>query len=554
MKKRDSLNAYIQWAIRDNWDLMSLSDFDGIQLQYRDVARKIAKLHILYNKAGIKPGDKIALCGKNSTHWAVAFLATVTYGAIAVTILHDFTPESVEALVTHSDSKILFADKTIWENIQAENIANVHTVIDIYNYAVLYTAKKEVKEARYHLNMLFGEEFPERFTPEDVTYEEFTPDTPAVINYTSGSTGSPKGVILSHRALWSNLQYCIDGLTFLKPGDGVVCMLPLAHMFGLMVDLLHCFTKGCHIHFITRLPTPRVLLGALAEVKPKLVVSVPLVIEKIIRNNVFPKLKTNAMRIGLKLPGIKDAICKQIRKSIINAFGGQLLQLIIGGASLSREVEEFLRRIQFPFTVGYGMTECAPLIAYAPWDVQRPQSCGRVVHRMECRIDSPDPAHTPGVLWVKGDNVMDGYYKNKEATDAVFKDGWMNTGDICTRDNDGFLYIRGRAKTMILGASGQNIYPEEIENMINATEGVEESLVISEGGKLIALIYPNKEDDNIKAMSPEEIKQAMETNISALNTKLPAYSKISGVRIMDEEFKKTPKRSIKRYEYQKSNE
>lgn len=550
MKKRDTLNAYIQWAIRDNWDLMALSDFDGIQLQYRDVARKIAKLHILYKKAGIKPGDKIAICGKNSSHWAVAFLATVTYGAVAATILHDFTSESVEALVAHSDAKILFTDKTMWQNLKAEKLSGVHTVIDLYNYSVLYTTKKNVKEARYHLNMLFGEEFPERFTADDVIYEEFTPNTPAVINYTSGSTGSPKGVILSHRALWSNLQYCIDGLTFLKPGDGVVCMLPLAHMFGLMVDLLHCFTKGCHIHFITRLPTPRVLLGALAEVKPKLVVSVPLVIEKIIRNNVFPKLKTNAMRIGLKLPVVKEAILKQIHKSIINAFGGKLQQIIIGGASLSSEVEEFLRSIKFPFTVGYGMTECAPLIAYAPWDVQRPQSCGSIVDRMECKIDSPDPENTPGVLWVKGDNVMDGYYKNPDATDAVFNDGWMSTGDICTRDADGFIYIRGRAKTMILGPSGQNIYPEEIEQMINMLPGVGESLVISEGGKLVALIYPDKDDENIKAMTPVEIDKAMDNNISTLNSKLPAYSKIAEKRIMKEEFKKTPKRSIKRYEYQ----
>lgn len=550
MKKRDNLNAYIQWAIRDNWDLMSLSDFDGIQLQYRDVARKIAKLHILFNKAGIKPGDKIAICGKNSSHWSVSFLATITYGAVAVTILHDFTPESVQTLVDHSDAKMLFTDKTMWQDLEAKSLDQVQTVVDLYNYAVLYTTKKEVKEARYHLNMLFGEKFPERFTAEDVEYATLSPDAPAVINYTSGSTGTPKGVILSHRALWSNLQYCIDGLTFLKPGDGVVCMLPLAHMFGLMVDLLHCFSKGCHIHFISRLPTPRVLLSALAEVKPKLVVSVPMVIEKIIRNNVFPKLDTNAMRIGLKLPFVKDTILKQIRKSIINAFGGRLQQIIIGGASLSREVEEFLRRIKFPFTVGYGMTECAPLIAYAPWDVQRPQSCGRIVDRMECKIDSPDPQNKPGVLWVKGDNVMDGYYKNPEATAAVFEDGWMNTGDICTRDADGFIYIRGRAKTMILGPSGQNIYPEEIEHMINTLPGVGESLVISEGDKLIALIYPNKDDEKIKAMTPEEIDKAMEANIATLNSKLPSYSKIAGKRIMEEEFKKTPKRSIKRYEYQ----
>lgn len=551
MEKKNSLNAYIQSAIRDNWNLMSMSDFDGIQLQYRDVARKIAKLHILFDKAGVKKGDKIALCGKNCSHWSVAFLAVVTYGGVAVTILHDFNPESVQALVVHSDAKMLFAEKGIFESLKLADMPAIAAVVDIYNYSLLFAAKKEVKDARYHLNMLFGEEFPERFLPENVNYTEVAPETIAVINYTSGSTGSPKGVMLSHRALWSNLQYCIDGLKFLKPGDGVVCMLPLAHMFGLMVDLLHCFAKGCHIHFITRLPSPRVLLGALAAVKPKLVVAVPLVIEKIVKKNVFPKLDTNAVRIGLKLPGIRNAILKNVRKGIIDAFGGNLLQLIVGGASLSPDVEKFLREIKFPFTVGYGMTECAPLIAYAPWEEHRPQSCGRIVDRMEGRIDSPDPENVPGVLWVKGDNVMSGYYKNKEATDAVFKDGWMSTGDICTRDADGFLYIRGRAKTMILGPSGQNIYPEEIEHILNNLPYVADSLVIEDDGKLVALIYPDHESDDVKTMTRDQLDKTMDENIKTLNSKLPAYSKISEKRILDDDFERTPKRSVKRYLYQK---
>lgn len=550
MEKCDSLNLYIQNSIRDNWDRLALSDFDGISLQFRDVARKIEKLHILYDKTGIKPGDKIAVCGRNSAHWAVAFLSIVTYGAVAVPILHDFNAESVRNLVEHSESKILFTDKTISESLQPDKVPGLHAVFDLYNYSLLYCTDKTLKDARYHLNMLFGEKYPERFTPEDFKVRTVAHSDLAVINYTSGSTGTPKGVMLSHRAMWSNVQYCIDGLTFLKPGDGVVCMLPLAHMFGLMVDLIHCFVKGCHINFITRLPSPRVILGAMAQVKPKLVVAVPLVIEKIIRNNVFPKLQSNSMRLSLALPWMKDIVHKKIRRSIIDAFGGNLQELIIGGASPSKEVESFMREIGFPFTVGYGMTECAPLICYAQWDIQKMQSCGKLVDRMEARIDSSDTENVPGELWVKGDNVMDGYFKNPEATDAVFKDGWMSTGDICTKDADGYFYIKGRSKTMILGPSGQNIYPEEIESVLNTMPYVGESLVISEDGKLVALIFADPENKDYAAMTPEEREKAMEANITKLNAQLPAYSKIVSRRMMDKEFEKTPKRSIKRYLYQ----
>lgn len=550
MEKSDSLNLYIQNAIRDNWDRLALSDFDGISLQFRDVARKIEKLHILYEKTGISPGDKIAVCGHNSAHWAVAFLSIVTYGAVAVPILHDFNAESIQNLVNHSEAKILFTDKNIRQSLDPDKMPELHSVFDLFNYSLLYCSDKALRDARYHLNLLFGEKYPERFTPKDFKVRTVASSDLAVINYTSGSTGTPKGVMLSHRAMWSNLQYCIDGLTFLKPGDGVVCMLPLAHMFGLMVDLLHCFVKGCHINFITRLPSPRVILGAMAEVRPKLVVAVPLVIEKIIRNNVFPKLQSNSMRIALALPGLKDIVHKKIRRSIIEAFGGNLLELIIGGASPSKEVEAFLRKIGFPFTVGYGMTECAPLICYAQWDIQRMQSCGRLVDRMDARIDSSDPENVPGELWVKGDNVMEGYFKNPEATNAVFKDGWMSTGDICTRDADGYFYIKGRSKTMILGPSGQNIYPEEIESVLNSMPYVSESLVISDGGKLVALIYPDPDNKDYASMTPQEKEKAMDDNIARLNAQLPAFSRIASRRMMESEFEKTPKRSIRRYLYQ----
>lgn len=550
MEKCDSLNLYIQNAIRDNWDRLSLSDFDGISLQFRDVARKIEKLHILYDKTGIKPGDKIALCGRNSAHWSVAFLSIVTYGAVAVPILSDFNAESIQNLVNHSEAKILFTDKHIYESLDPKKIPALHSVFDLFNYSLLFCTDRVLKDARFHLNMLFGEKYPERFSPQDFKVFLASPSDIAVINYTSGSTGTPKGVMLSHRAMWSNLQYCIDGLTFLKPGDGVVCMLPLAHMFGLMVDLIHCFVKGCHINFITRLPSPRVILGAMAQVRPKLVVAVPLVIEKIIRNNVFPKLQSNTMKIALATPWIKDIVHKKIRQSIIDAFGGNLMEIIIGGASPNKEVEVFLRKIGFPFTVGYGMTECAPLICYAQWDIQRLQSCGKLVDRMEARIDSTDPENVPGELWVRGDNVMDGYFKNPEATNAVFRDGWMSTGDICTRDSDGYFYIKGRSKTMILGPSGQNIYPEEIESILNAMPYVGESLIISEDGKLVALIFADPENKDYAQMSSEEKEKAMSDNIAKLNAQMPSYSKIASRRMMDKEFEKTPKRSIKRYLYQ----
>lgn len=551
MKRRDSLNKYLQDAIRDNWDRPSLSDFDGVSYHYRDVARKIAKLHILYENAGIKKGDKISLIGKNSAQWAVAFLSIVTYGAVAVPILNDFHPDSIQYLINHSESKLAFCDESIWKHIHSGDVSALAGVFSINDFSILLSRSRELDAAMDTLNKKFGEKYPGQFVPEEVVYDDFPADDVAVINYTSGSTGNSKGVMLSYRALWSNLQYCIDGLTFLNPGDGVVCMLPLAHMFGLMVDLLHCFTKGCNIHFLTRLPTPHVLLKAFADVKPKLVVAVPLVIEKIIKNKVFPQLQTTQMRVALSLPGLKQVVYRKIRKKIIDAFGGRLLQIIIGGAGLSADVETFLRKIKFPFTVGYGMTECGPLIAYAPWEIQRSKACGRIVDRMQGRIDSKDPAHIPGVLWVKGDNVMNGYFKNPEATKAVFSDGWMSTGDICTMDSDGFLYIRGRDKTMILGPSGQNIYPEEIEQVLNNMPYVAESLVVQDGNKLVALIYPDYENETVKMMSDEQLSRQMDTNIAELNKQMPAYSTVADKRIMKTEFEKTPKRSIKRYLYQK---
>lgn len=550
MEKFDHLVPYIQASIRNNWEYLALTDFKGASFQYRDVARKIAKLHLLFEHAGLKKGDRIAFCGRNSAQWSIAMLASLTYGTVAVPILHDFKPDNVHHLVNHCEARLFFVDSAIWENLDHETIPAIEGAIQISDYSLLFSRNKKLTEARGELNRLFGEKYPDRFLPENVDYFVDEPDQLAVINYTSGSTGFSKGVMLTYGNLWSNIQYCIDHLSFLHPGDGMVCMLPLAHMYGLMVEMLHTFVKGCHIYFLTRTPSPKIIMEAFAEVRPKLIVAVPLIIEKIIKTRVFPMLDKPLMRLLMHVPFVDDRLLAKIKEKLEATFGGQLRELIIGGAGLNKDVETFLRRIRFPYTVGYGMTECAPLIAYAPWDKQRAGSCGRIVDRMEMKIESPDPQNTPGVLWVKGDNVMKGYYHNPEATESVFKDGWMSTGDICSVDADGYLYIRGRDKSMILGPSGQNIYPEEIEQILNNLPYVAESLIVEKDGKLVALIYPDIENATKQGIGMPELERIMRDNITKLNSELPSYSQVADMKIFQEEFEKTPKRSIKRYLYQ----
>lgn len=468
-------------------------------------------------------------------------------------ILHEFKADNIHHLVTHSDAKLFFTDDAIWENLDPKLMPHLTAIIKLSDFSLILSKSSRITEARAHLNEIFGKKYPERFTPEDVSYHNNKSDDLAVINYTSGSTGFSKGVMLSYKSLSSNIQFCIDGLTFLKPGDGLVCMLPLAHMYGLVVELLHPLVKGCHVNFLTRVPSPRVILEAFATVKPKLIVTVPLIIEKIVKTKVFPVLEKPSMKLLLKLPVVNHKILGKVKDSLMQAFGGNVQEIIIGGAGLNKDVEAFLREIKFPYTVGYGMTECGPLVAYAPWDIQRPRSCGKLVDRMECRIDSPNPSETAGELWVKGDNVMKGYYKNDEATKDVMKDGWMNTGDLCTMDADGFIYIRGRNKNMILGPSGQNIYPEEIEQKINNLPYVSESIVIDDNGKLVALIYPDLELATKENVPMNSLEKVVNDNIKLLNKELPAYSQISGVKMHYQEFEKTPKRSIKRYLYQKAH-
>ena len=552
MHTQSDIIAYIEQSLRLNWERLALTDFQGQSFQYRDVARKIAKLHLLFEHAGVRRGDRIALCGRNSAQWAIVALASLTYGAVIVPILHDFKPDNVHHLVCHCEARLFFVDAGTWENLDHDNMPRLEGALLISDYSLLFARNKRLEHARDTLNRLFGDKYPERFTPDDVHFsKEAKPDEVALINYTSGSTGLSKGVMITYGNLWSNIQYTVDGLNFLVPGDGMVCMLPLAHMFGFSVELLHPFVKGCHIHFLTRTPSPKVIMEAFAQVRPKLIVSVPLIIEKIVKTRVFPLLDKPLMKVLLHIPLVDDKLLARIKTRIEETFGGRLQELIIGGAGLSKDVEAFLRRIGFPYTVGYGMTECGPLISYAPWDEQRAGSCGRAVSRMEVRVDSPDPANVPGVLWVKGANVMKGYFNNNDATASVFdKDGWMNTGDIVTIDSDGYIYIRGRDKSMILGPSGQNIYPEEIEQQLNNMPYVAESLVVENDGKLIALIHPDYDAASLQCVSLSKREPNMQDKIEKLNQELPGYSQIASYKIYQEEFEKTPKRSIKRYLYQ----
>ena len=537
-------------AIKENWNQLALTDFEGVSFRYGDIARKVEKLHIMFEYAGIKPGDKIAVCGKNSAQWSVAFLASMTYGAVAVPLLQDFKAENLQQLVNHSDAKLLFVDESVWENLDAAVMDKLMGAVNINGFSLFLCRDKKLDYARAHLNELFGKKYPERFSENDVKYEDRDPESLAAINYTSGSTGFSKGVMIPLRAFSSNVQYCIDHLECLHAGDSAVAMLPLAHMYGLTIDLLHAFSRGCHLYFLTRMPSPRGIINAFANAHPPMIVTVPLIIEKIIKKNVFPLLDKPVMKLLLKVPYVDQKLLARIKNKLTETFGGRLQELIVGGAAINGDVERFLSKIEFPLTNGYGMTECAPLISYAPPAVNKVGSCGRIVDRMEGRIDSPDPENVPGELWVRGTNLMLGYYKNEAATQAVMKDGWMNTGDLATMDSEGFLFLRGRSKNMILGSNGQNIYPEEIEQQVNNLPFVNESLVIEESGKLKALIYPDFESAEQENLSHDELQHTLEESIKQLNTSLPSYSQIAGIQMYNEEFEKTPKRSIKRYLYQ----
>ena len=539
-------------SFRRNQNIKALSDLNADNtITYSELTRRIARMHVLFRNAGLCRGDKIAICAKNSSHWGVVFLSALTYGAVSVPIRHDFHPDSIHHLGSHSDARLFFVDSHVWNGLDVEKIGGVDGVFDIENRSLLFSRSEALTSAFSNLDSLVAAAYPDGITESnfDTDYFHDTKDDLAVINYTSGSTGLSKGVMLTYGNLWSNARFSTDNIKFFNPGDGMVSMLPLAHMFGLLVELIFPLLKGCHITFLGKVPSPKILLGAFAEVRPKLVVTVPLVIEKIVVGKVFPVLNKPMMKVLTHIPGVNSLVYKKVRGQLIEAFGGNLHQLIIGGAALAPAIEKFLLKIKFPYTVGYGMTECAPLISYCFWDKQKPGSCGLVVDRMQARVDSADPAHVPGTLWVKGDNVMKGYYKNAEATEAVMKDGWMNTGDICILDPDGYLFIKGRDKSMILGPSGQNIYPEEIENKLNHLPYVAESIVVERDGKLVALVYPDGEALRRARISADKVAAIMDDNLKALNRDLPGYSRVNAIELRTDPFEKTPKQSIKRYLY-----
>ena len=548
--KENSLNAIIKESIKKNWDKMAFSDMGGINYQYKDLAEQIAKLHIIFDAAGVKKGDRVAICGKNSSNWAVVFLSCLTAGVVAVPILHEFKPDTIHHLVNHSEAKLLFVDAAIWENLDEKNLTDLVGAIFISEFGMPLSRSKKLTDTRNNINEYFGKEYPYSFSRDNLDYFQDSPDDLALINYTAGSTGMSKGVMLPYRSIWSNIRFCIDNLDWFKPGDGIVNMLPLAHLYGMTVEMLHPICKGCHCYFLTKLPSPKIILKAFSDVRPKLIITVPLIIEKIIRSKVFPVIEKPLMKFLLKVPYIDDILLKKIRAKLMDAFGGNLHEIIVGGAPLNADVEKFLTRINFPLTVGYGMTECGPLISYAPSDKTKPHSVGKIVDRMEIRVDSPDPAHEPGNIQVKGMNVMQGYYKNPKATEEVMKkDGWMDTGDRGIIDNDGFIFILGRSKTMILGPSGQNIYPEEIEAKLNNLPFVNESLVIEKDGQIVALIHPDFDAYMKAGINRDKLEKTMAQNIDVLNKDIPAYSKVKDFKIFDEEFEKTPKRSIKRFLY-----
>ena len=550
-----SFIALVEQSIKKNWDLDALTDYKGVTLQYKDVARKIEKIHIILEESGVKPGDKIAVCGRNMSHWGVTFLSVVTYGAIIVPILHEFKADQVHNIVNHSEAKLLFVGDVVWEALDESAMPNLEGIMLMNDFSILISRSEKLTYAREHLNELFGRKFPKNFRKEHINYYKDNADELLVLNYTSGTTSFSKGVMLPSRALWSNVEFGKEKLgKILKPGDSVVSMLPMAHMYGLAFEFLYEFCSGCHVYFLTRMPSPKIILQAFAEVKPKIVIAVPLIIEKIIKKNVLPKLETPTMKFLLKVPLVSDKIKATVREQVMNAFGGNFYEVIVGGAAFNQEVEAFLRSINFPYTVGYGMTECAPIISYEDWDKFKAGSCGKAAPRMEVQILSRDPQNIPGEIVTRGDNVMLGYYKNQEATDEVIDaDGWLHTGDLGIIDEEGNITIKGRSKNMLLGPSGQNIYPEEIEDKLNNMPYVAESIIIQAlDGKLAALIYPDFDDAFAHGLNDKGVEEAMEANRVALNAELPAYEQIARVKIYHEEFEKTPKKSIKRFLYQEA--
>ena len=550
--KIPSYNELIEKSIVSNWEKDALTDFKGATLQYHDVARKIEKLHIIFESSGVQKGDKIALCGRNSSSWAVAFLATLTYGAVAVPILHEFTADQIHNIVNHSEAKLLFVGDYVATVIDQTKMPHLEGIIYLPDYSLVISRTDKLTYAREHLNELFGKRYPKYFRKEHVNYyKEQSPDELALINYTSGTTGFSKGVMVPYRALWSNYDFAMTVLgKIIKKGDNVISILPMAHMYGMAFEFMFEFIFGCHVFYLTRVPSPAIIAAAFAEVKPAIIIAVPLVMEKIIRKKVFPKIQNNRMRLLLNMPVVNKKVNQKICDQVVKAFGGNFYEIIVGGAAFNQEVEQFLKRIGFPYTVGYGATECAPIICYADYHDFAPGSCGKPVVHMEVKIDSPDPENVPGEILARGLNVMLGYYKNEEATaQTLDSEGWYHTGDLGTMDADGNVYIKGRSKNMLLGANGQNIYPEEIEDRLNSMAMVNECVVVQRGEKLVGLVYPDFDEAATMRLNESDLEGIMEQNRQELNSAQPAYCKLAAIEIVKEEFEKTPKKSIKRYLY-----
>ena len=546
----ESFNEALAQSVKTNWNRNSMSDYGDITFQYKDVARIIEKLHIIFEKVGIQKGDKIALCGRNQSRWGIAFLATMTYGAVAVPILHDFHPEQVHQITNHSEARLLFVGDQVWKKLNPEEMPNLIGVLSNQDYQVVFSRDKKLDETRDNINKLFGEKYPDSFRPEHVSYHIDEREELALINYTSGTTSNSKGVMIPYRAIWSNTEFGYEKLgDELRPGDQVLSMLPMAHMYGMAFEFIYEFTRGVHINFLTKMPTPAILLKALADIKPRIIICVPLILEKIVRKAVLPKIKDPKIRLLMNIPIVGDQIKKRICVGMQEALGGNFYEAIIGGAAINAEIEGLLKDIGFNYTVGYGATECAPILSYEDWKEFKKGSCGKAAPRMTLKIDSPDPQNIPGEILAKGDNVMLGYYKNEEATAETLIDGWYHTGDLGIIDAEGNVFIKGRSKNMLLGASGQNIYPEEIEDKLNSLPMVQECVVIQKGEKLYALVYPDMEQAKSLNLGEAELKSIMEQNRKDLNVQIPAYEQICGIRIMEQEFEKTPKRSIKRFLY-----
>ena len=548
-----SVNKVFEQAFKKNWERPAISNYQGVTLKFGDVARRMEKLHIMFEECGLQKGDKVALCSRNQANWAVAFLATMTYGAVPVPLLHEFKSSNIHHLVNHSEAKILFVDDVIWEGLSESEMPDLQAIIQVNTFKLLFAADENIVAAREHLNELFGRKYPMAFTPDALNYYEDSADELAVINYTSGTSGFSKGVMIPYRAIRSNMEFASKVLPGLDNTKSVVSMLPCAHMYGLMFELLYELSVGAHVHFLSRVPSPKIIMQALAEVKPYVIIAVPLVIEKIYKSKVKPVLEKEGIKFAMKMPGLKQLVLNKVKAELVNAFGGEFYEVIIGGAAFNTEVEAFFKKMNFPFTVGYGMTECAPIITYDDWQEEKLYSCGKAAPNMQVKINSADPQNIPGEILVKGDNVFMGYYKNEEATAEVFtEDGWFRTGDMGVLDADGCLFIKGRTKCMILGPSGQNIYPEEVETVINSQPYVVESLVIEDNGGLTALIYPDFAAGASEGMSQQTFVKFIEDMLPELNKELPNYAKLKKIEVMSEDFERTPKKSIKRYLYQRN--